>query len=137
MSVSGGDGIDGVDASRRLSGASGTASCLGMDDISAFLNDDMNNEDNDDAPGEATGHMDDCICLMCGTSSASMDPVSPPKTIRFTKKNKDFYCHLVHMLMHGEKVWSVALLRWATQVHSVPCVEWFTYAACVSHPRML
>ena len=91
------------DRGRETPGFASAASCLGMDDLDAFLNDDAMEEAEPDP-------MTVCTCDMCGTTSTSKDPVCPTKLIRFSKKNKDHYCHLVHMHTHGEKVWAAPRL---------------------------
>ena len=83
--------------------AQSIASMMDLDDINEFLQDEVL-EDVDCAAKESID-----VCAMCSMRSNQTDPVNPKKLVCFPKPTRDLYCHLVHVLLFGEQVWTAAL----------------------------
>ena len=80
-----------------------------MDDSLAEFLHEEEMDGADDALSVGPGERD--TCQVCGFSSTDCDPVrGSGHYLKFPRKGKDFFCHVVHMLLYGEKLWAESWL---------------------------
>jgi len=56
----------------------------------------------------ATAGNDEDACPICESCTSTKHPWRANASVAFPRRNKDEFCHAVHLLVYGEQLWAVA-----------------------------